>query len=149
MHVVGCFACAHMCYVKLRSDNQVMGLELVSIALGLSTFQQECSGRKVIVHSDNTGAEATTRKGSAKTFDHADILHEVWTHAVLNHMALWITRVATEVNIADAPSRMDYKALQSVGAEFKVPRLEEKYWATEAWRRFVPRVRSKAASAAI
>ena len=34
-----------------------MGLELLSITLGLQTFKGMLKGRKVVIHSDNTGAE--------------------------------------------------------------------------------------------
>ena len=39
-----------------RDDQQIMALELLSIALGLSTFVKECSGRQIVIHSDNAGA---------------------------------------------------------------------------------------------
>ena len=39
-----------------RADRQIMGLELLSIALGMSTFQEECRDRCVVIHSDNKGA---------------------------------------------------------------------------------------------
>lgn len=42
-----------------RRDNQIMGLELLSISLGFCTFEHLIRGRNVIVHSDNTGSEAT------------------------------------------------------------------------------------------
>ena len=42
---------------KSRRDNQIMGLELLSISLGLSTFQDQLRGRKVVIHSDNSGSE--------------------------------------------------------------------------------------------
>jgi hypothetical protein len=42
-----------------RGDNQIMGLELLSISLGLWSFQKLLRGRKVVVHSDNTGAEVS------------------------------------------------------------------------------------------
>ena len=42
-----------------RGDNQIMGLELLSISLGLWSFQNLLQGRKVVVHSDNTGAEVS------------------------------------------------------------------------------------------
>ena len=42
---------------RRRSDNQIMGLELLSISLGLCTFADLIRGRNVVVHSDNTGAE--------------------------------------------------------------------------------------------
>ena len=43
---------------RRRRDNQIMGLELLSISLGLCTFEHLIRGRNVIVHSDNTGSEA-------------------------------------------------------------------------------------------
>jgi hypothetical protein len=42
---------------KRRRDNQIMGLELLSISLGLSTFAELIRGRNVVIHSDNTGSE--------------------------------------------------------------------------------------------
>ena len=44
---------------KRRKDNQIMGLELLAISLGLSTFQEQLSGRKVVIHSDNSGSEVS------------------------------------------------------------------------------------------
>ena len=40
-----------------RRDNQIMGLELVSISLGLGSFQKLQHGRRVVIHSDNKGSE--------------------------------------------------------------------------------------------
>ena len=48
------------CFMNLleeRRDNQIMSLEIMAIAVGLSTFAEELKGRKVVVYSDNTGAE--------------------------------------------------------------------------------------------
>ena len=42
-----------------RKDNQIMGLELLSISLGLCTFESILAGRKIVVHSDNTGSEVS------------------------------------------------------------------------------------------
>lgn len=139
--------------LAVRADQQIMGLELLSIALGLSTFQEECRDRCVVVHSDNkgtcflpaagcafpllhclrTGAEHAAARGSAKSFDHRDIIHEMWTQATIFNMCLWIVRVATDDNIADLPSRCDYAALHSVAAEWRLPRLEGPCWARAAW----------------
>ena len=44
-----------------RKDNQIMGLELLGIALGLSSFSHLIRNRKVIIHCDNTGAEVSPR----------------------------------------------------------------------------------------
>eukprot|EP00973_Karenia_brevis_P013819 1875358-Karenia_brevis.AAC.1 len=42
---------------KSRRDNQIMGLELLSISLGLCSFHDMLHERKLVVHCDNRGAE--------------------------------------------------------------------------------------------
>ena len=86
---------------KARRDRQITSTEMLSISLGLATFAWELFDRKVIVYSDNKGAEAcmaivavglrvfgpavccqaATRKGSAREWDHCEVIHEVWTQA--------------------------------------------------------------------
>ena len=44
-------------WFKRRSDNQILGLELLGIALALSTFAAELSNARAVIHCDNTGAE--------------------------------------------------------------------------------------------
>ena len=58
-----------------------------------------------MVWSDNTAAEATTRKGTARSFDHLCIVHAIWLRAAQLHTELHIRRVPTDVNISDDPSR--------------------------------------------
>lgn len=48
---------AHMGHLVARADNQITALEIMSIGLGLSTFVELLAGRKVVVYSDNRGAE--------------------------------------------------------------------------------------------
>ena len=43
--------------LQQRHDDQIMAMEALAIALGLSTFAPELHKRKVIVYSDNTAAE--------------------------------------------------------------------------------------------
>jgi len=77
---------------KKRGDNQITSTEMLSISLGLATFAPELSGRKVVVYSDNRGAEAATAKGSAKEWDHCKVVHEIWTQVgipVLLYVRLW------------------------------------------------------------
>jgi hypothetical protein len=38
-----------------RNDNQITGLEIFAIALGLSTFQADVAGRVLVLYSDNKG----------------------------------------------------------------------------------------------
>ena len=46
-----------MRWFQSRADGQITSLEILAIAVGMSTFSEELAGRKVIVYSDNTGAE--------------------------------------------------------------------------------------------
>ena len=113
---------------KARRDNQIMGLELLAIALGLSTFETLLQGRRVRIWSDNVGGEAAMRKGSAKEFDHNCIVHCIWLRAAAHKMALLIERVASKLNIADLPSREDYRVLEEMGAVWRRPFLDEPFW---------------------
>ena len=53
-----------------RRDDQIMAWELMSIALGVSTFGQRLRGRRVRIWSDNVGAENGFRAGASRARDH-------------------------------------------------------------------------------
>lgn len=48
-----------MSFFQSRKDNQIMGLELLGVSLGLSTFAQYVTKRRVVIHCDNSGAEVS------------------------------------------------------------------------------------------
>ena len=52
-----------MQFFHKRSDGQITSLEILAIALGVSTFANSIAGRRLIVFSDNKGAEIATQKG--------------------------------------------------------------------------------------
>ena len=52
-----------------------------------------------------SAAQVAIRRGSAKSWDHAQLVHTQWLHAARWGMHLFIKRVATDDNIADLPSR--------------------------------------------
>ena len=56
--------------------------EIIAILLSVATFANALHGRRVVLYSDNTGAEHATDKGSAKAADHNKMVHEVWTLAL-------------------------------------------------------------------
>ena len=120
-----------------RSDNQIMTLEILAIALGLSTFAEEVRGRKVVVFSDNTGAEAASRKGTASSWDHCQLIHEIWSHCLCNKTHIWIERVASEYNLSDLPSRpSDFVAskyiFESLDAKWRAPVIAKLYYDAKA-----------------
>ena len=97
-----------------RNDRQITTLEILSISIGLSTFQSELKGRKVVVWSDNKGAEGTTRKGTAKAWDHCRLVHDIWSHALQNNTHIWVERVPSHDNISDSPTRDAYEIVENL-----------------------------------
>ena len=65
-----------------REDSQIMGLEILSVALGLCAFGELLRGKHVMVFSDNTGAEAAIKSGSAARFDHCCLAHSIWKKVI-------------------------------------------------------------------
>ena len=103
-----------------REDNQIMGLELLAISLGLSTFEPLLVGRNVVIHSDNTGAEISVRRGTARALDHAQLVHEQWFQLTRMRTNVFIKRVHTDDNIADLPSRCEFGIFRE-GPALEVP----------------------------
>lgn len=128
-----------------RKDAQIVGLELLAISLGLCTFEARLSNRCVVVHPDNTGSECSVRRGTARSFDHAQLVHEQWLQAARHGMELVIRRVSTKDNIADLPSRPDADTLETMGAigakevppVLADPYLEDATWQI-LWERWKP-----------
>ena len=114
-----------------RKDKQITSLEIIAIMMALSTFSKELQGEKVVVYSDNKGAEATAAKGSARAFDHNALVHEIWSHALWHSIHLWIERVPSKFNIADSPSRFRYKILEDLEARWRRPVMAEMYLGKE------------------
>jgi hypothetical protein len=76
-----------------RNDAQIMGQELLAVALGLCSFVDRLRGKCVRVWCDNKGGECCLRKGSAKTGDHNLLIHTVWLLAAKEGFGLWMERV--------------------------------------------------------
>ena len=116
-----------------RRDNQIGGLEVLSIALGLATFEPLLSGRCVNIFSDNTGSEWAVRSGAAKQFDHTCLVHSIWRMALGANCNMHVQRVASEDNIADLPSRESYSLLYRLGAEWIPPVMDVASFDPSAW----------------
>ena len=51
-------------FFRARGDKQITSLEILAIALAISTFSEEIAGKRVVMYSDNRGAERSTQKGT-------------------------------------------------------------------------------------
>ena len=111
--------------------------------------------RRVVIHSDNTGSEAACKKGTARSWDHAQLVHAQWLHAAILGINMHVIRVATDDNIADLPSRkvkhrytsrkvsrvkrhtttcvQEFEIFENAGAFFTPPKLDSMYAAPAAW----------------
>lgn len=121
-----------------RKDNQIMGLELLAVLFGLSTFLDKITGSCVRVWIDNSAGEAAVQRGSAGSSDHNALVHGMWLLAAKYGFALWIERVSSEENIADEPSREEYATLEHLGATWVPPGLREEFWNPSAWLKQLP-----------
>ena len=92
---------------RSREDNQIMGLELLA-------------GRNVVIHSDNSGAEISVRRGTSRALDHAQLVHAQWFQLTRLRVNVFIKRVHTDDNIADLPSRCEFSILRE-GSALEVP----------------------------
>ena len=89
--------------------------------------------RAIAVWSDNVVAEGSIRKGSAKAWDHTCIVHALWLRAAVLRAALWIYRVDTKCNPADAPSRGDFALMRRLAASWSEPVLAPEFRCASAW----------------
>ena len=88
-----------------RTDKQILGLELLSVILGLETFRKQIEDKNITIYTDNTGTESILIRGSAKSPDHNVIAHLFWKRAAEDRLGVWVSRVGTDDNIADGPTR--------------------------------------------
>ena len=80
-----------------RKDSQIMGLEMLAIGLGVSSFAHLISNRRVVIWSDNTGAETAVKSGKAKAFDHTCLAHCLWVQLIKLKTEVFIQRVPTKL----------------------------------------------------
>ena len=74
---------------RRRRDKQIMGLELLAVSMGLSTFRDMLAHRNVIIYCDNRGAEA---RGSVASSQVPACMHIMCgrSQSEEGHLAAWI-----------------------------------------------------------
>ena len=97
-----------------RKDEQIMGLELLAVLMGVETFQNKLKNRNVRVWTDNIGGECALRKQTSRMTDHNAIVHLTWLRAAQIGAGLFMNRVPTNENIADGPTRPTEEVAMSI-----------------------------------
>ena len=113
--------CAALANLQARGDDQIVALEMWAAILGLLSFQPALEKRIVRIWIDNKAAEAILKRGSGKCSDHNRIAHHLWSLAFGARIGIWLERVASKENIADEPSRREFRTLVGLGASFSQP----------------------------
>ena len=111
-----------------RRDNQIMGLELLSILFGLHAFADVLGGRTIRIWSDNhAGCHAVIRGGS-KQPDHNQLVHRIWSFCFDHKVSPWLSTVPSDDNVADGPTRGDYAVLASLGSKLITAQVPSVCW---------------------
>jgi hypothetical protein len=104
-----------------RKDDQIMALEMWAVILGMQSFKHLLENKCVHIWIDNTAGQGALAKGASRQSDHNAICHLLWHIAAEFNVEAHVHRVPTELNIADLPSREDYRDLLRNGAERVTP----------------------------
>ena len=100
---------------------------------GLSVSEEIISGRNLHIFTDNAGAEHSTARGYAKLFDHTCVVHSIWLKALELGTGIFVSRVPSKLNLADDPSREDYRLLERMGAVRRKPWIDPRFLQRDAW----------------
>ena len=83
------------------------------IALGL--WAERLRGRRIILFVDNDAAKECLIKGTTRSKASAKLVTDFWTKAAECELYIWVERVASAANPADAPSRRACPELVHMG----------------------------------
>ena len=118
MHAAG-YASKEVLEKFVKRKQYIGQLELYAALLAYTTFKDELRGRRAIHWIDNTSALASLIKGYSRVPDSAQIVHAFHSLALGLKCKVWIEYVNTKANIADEPSREEFKLLESLGSTAK------------------------------
>ena len=86
--------------------------------LAKSAFGQDWAGRRVISFIDNDAARYSLINANSSSETVADLLMINCVLDSTHDLSCWYERVASDSNIADAPSRLDFEELIELGSAF-------------------------------
>ncbi|CAK0826970.1 unnamed protein product [Prorocentrum cordatum] len=72
-------------------------------------------------------------RASARDWDHAALVHGIWSLAARMSLSMWVRRVPSKSNISNGPSREVYSLLHLLGARQLPAVLDARFHAAEAW----------------
>ena len=79
--------------------------EVYPALIALELWAERLRGRRVIMFVDNDAAKECLIKGTTKARASAQLVANFWCKAAETELFIWVERVASAANPADAPSR--------------------------------------------
>ena len=89
--------------------------EVYPAVVTLSVWGQRLKGRRIIAFVDNDAAKEALIKGTSSSKASARLVTDFWRRAAEMELYIWIERVASIANPADAPSRRACPELVKAG----------------------------------
>ncbi len=83
--------------------------------IALELWAERLRGRRVILFVDNDAAKECLIKGTTKSKASAKLVANFWCKASEAELFIWVERVASASNPADAPSRRACPELERLG----------------------------------
>ena len=101
---------------KWASRQNYMGqLELLAAPFALATWSTKAQQRPILFFLDNDSASSNLIKGYSPKVDSSVIVGEFWLMAASLKSSIYIDRVESKSNLADGPSRLNFRSIISNG----------------------------------
>ena len=95
-------------WMTSADQEQVIGqAELFPVLVALHTWRNKLAGKRMIFFIDNDSARQALVKGYSPLLQPLEFVSECYRIACRHNIDVWFTRVPTDANISDGPSRMD------------------------------------------
>ena len=95
------------------SRNPIYELEILPALLALLLWSSYLEGCQVCWYLDNDAARATLIRGSASGTWAQCMISEFVEHEMKCRLMSWFSRVPSESNVSDGPSRLDFSFMES------------------------------------
>ena len=108
----------------IDKKTQMGQLEIFAGPVASDTWGPLLQDAQVIHFVDNDSATSCLVKGYSPKEDSCKLVGDYWLRAAARRMNVYIDRVESKSNIADGPSRWDFKLLEQLGAVFHQPKTD-------------------------
>lgn len=106
-------------------ETQIAPIEMIGVIVALCTWRDDIQDTAVNVFCDSKNAVDILLKGYSSKNDLTDLAARFWSDLAELGTAPWLARVATKLNLADGPSRSDFKEVRQLLAIPVTPQIPD------------------------